>query len=424
MPVRSILRVNSGSWLALPMVLLAAIFAWNYQPTTSDPYAMALTAAGTITLAFVAPICAALGAWEGSRFRRAAWWQAPHVRSGAVIAAWSTGPVIIAGSVAVTLAVMLQLTRAGLFVPDARLLALTVLVIAAHTMLGFAAGLWVSVVIAAPAMLIVSFLWMAFLATIEPLWVRHLNGSLATCCGLQQDLAPAALAAASLVAVGMIASALLLIAQQRWSLVRGGIAVVVLAVGFAAGSAIASPLGPDPVIARDASALVCAKDPSGVEVCVWPEHAPRLDEVLGIAAGAVTAWDAAGIPNPRRFSEGAPADQAAPAFGFSLESTGADIVGALAYSLLPPRPSCADTGPYPSASALDDLHAWFAAVAGMSAPDLAQRFDVPAAPADRAPLDAVRALRERPRKVQQEWVSHNLEAARDCVGEPVNVPTA
>lgn len=424
MHVRSILRVNSGSWLALPMILLAAIFSWNYQPVTSDPYAVALSAAGTITLVFVAPICAALGAWEAARFRRAAWWRMPHVRSGAEIAAWSTGPVILAGSVAVTVAAILQLTRSGLLVPDVRLLALSVLVIAAHTLLGFSAGLWVPVVIAAPAALILSFLWMAFLATIEPLWVRHLSGSLSTCCGVQQDLAPAALAAASLVAAGMIAGALVLIMQQRWSLVRGGIAVVSVAIAIATGSAIASPLGPDPVVARDASALVCANDASGVEVCVWPEHARRLDEVLAIAARAVSAWQAAGIPSPRGFSEAAAAGQAQPAFGFSLESTEADIVGALAYSLLPPWPSCADTGPYPSASVLDDLEAWFAAVAGMSAPDLAERFDVPSVPADRAPLDEVRALRERPREVQQEWVARNLEAARDCVGAPVNVPAA
>lgn len=423
MPARSILRVNPGSWLAPPIVLLAALFSLTYKPATTDPYVIALAAAGTITMAFVAPICAALGAWEGSRFRRATWWELPHVRSRAVVAAWSVAPVILAGSVAVTVASMLQLTRSSLFVPDARVLAVTVVVISAHTFLGFAAGLWVSVVIAAPATLILSFLWMAFPAAIEPLWVRHLNGNLSTCCMLQQDLAPAAVAAASLVAAGMIVGALLLITQQRWSPVRGGISVAPLVIAFAAGSAIASPLGADPVIARDASALVCAKDASGVEVCVWPEHAGRLDEVRGIAARAVTAWDAAGIPTPRRFTELEPAYRAAPAFGFSLESTEADIVGALAYSLLPPWPSCADTGPYPSASVLDDLQAWFAAVAGMPAPDLVRRFDAPAGPEDESPLAVVRVLLSRPQAVQREWVLRNLEAARDCAGPPVDVPT-
>lgn len=404
-----------------PLILLAGLYSLAALPATSDPYAIALSAAGTIALAFVAPICAALGAWEGARFRRAAWWGMPHVRSRAAIAAWSAAPVIVAGSIAVTVASMLQLTKSGLFVPDVRLLALTVAVISAHTLLGFAAGLWVPVVIAAPAALILSFLWMAFPGAMEPLWLRHLNGSLSTCCQLAQDLAPAAVLAALLVAAGMVAAALLLIAQQAWSRVRGALSIVPLVIALAAGSVIASPLGPDPVVARHASALVCAKDPSGIEVCVWPEHVGRLDEVLGIAARAVAAWDAAGIPAPRRFTEVEPANRVDPVFGFRLESTGADIVGALAYSLVPPTPSCADTGPYPSASVLDDLEAWFAAVAGMSEPELVRRFDVPAAPGDLRPLAVVRMLRSRPLAVQREWVIRNLEAARDCHGAPADV---
>ena len=62
MPVRSVLRVNVGSLLALPMILLAMLYSLKYGPSTSDPYAVALSAAGTVTIAFVAPICAALGA--------------------------------------------------------------------------------------------------------------------------------------------------------------------------------------------------------------------------------------------------------------------------------------------------------------------------------------------------------------------------
>ncbi len=424
MPIRSVLRVSAGSWLALPIILLAALFSLAHQPATADPYAIARSAAGTITLAFVAPICAALGAWEGARFRRAAWWALPHVRSRAAIAAWSTAPVILAGSIAVAVASIVQLTRAGLFVPDARLLALTVAVISAHTLLGFAAGLWVPVVIAAPAALILSFLWMAFPAAMDPLWLRHLNGSLSTCCGLQQDLAPAAVIAAFLVAAGMVAAAFLLVTQQAWSWVRGALSVVPLAIAVAAGSVIASPLGPDPAVARDASALVCATDRSGVEVCVWREHAGRLGEVLGIAADAVAAWDASGIPTPRRFTELEPASRSERAFGFSLESTKADIVGSLAYSILPPWPSCANAGPYPSARVLDELYAWFAAVGGMSERDLVRRFDVAAPPGSQTPLAVVRALRSRPPAVQRQWVNGNLEATRNCLDTPVDVPDA
>jgi len=422
MPVRSVLRVNTGSWLGLPVILLTALYSLTIRPATTDPYAIALAAAGTITVAFVAPICAALGAWEGARFRRAAWWGLPHVRSRAVVAVWSAVPIIVAGSIAVTTASIVQLASAGLVVPDVRLLALSVVVISAHTLLGFAAGLWVPVVIAAPAALILSFLWMAFPAAMEPLWLRHLTGSLSTCCLVQQDLASVAVVAAALVAVGMVAAALALIAQERWSRVRGALSIVPLVTAFAAGSVIASPLGPDPVIARDASALICARDPTGLEVCIWPEHAGRLDEVRDIAARAIAAWDVAGIPAPRRFSEMEPANRVDPSFGISLKSTESDIIGALAYSLLPPWPSCADAGPYPSASVLDDLQAWFATVAGMSEPELARRFDVSAAPGDQTPLAVVRALRSRPPVVQREWVLRNLEAVRDCDGRPVNVP--
>lgn len=422
MPVRSVLRVNVGSLLALPMILLAMLYSLKYGPSTSDPYAVALSAAGTVTIAFVAPICAALGAWEGARFRRAGWWSLPHVRSRAVIAASSAAPVIVAGSIAVAAASELQLVRAGLFVPDVRLLALTIVVIAAHTLLGFAAGLWAPVVVAAPAALVVSFLWMAFPAAMDPLWLRHLNGSLSTCCMVQQDLALSAVAAAALVASGMIAAALVLIVQQAWHRGRAVISILPILVAFVAGSVIASPLGPDPAVARAAAALVCSTDPTGVEVCVWPEHARRLDEVRRVAVRAVTKWDAAGIPAPRRFSELEPANAADPAFGFSLRSTEADIISALAYSLLPPWPSCAETGPYPSAWARDQLYAWFAATAGMSEPELVLRFDVPAPPGEQSPIAVARALRSRPLADQRLWALSNLEAARGCQAAPLDVP--
>jgi hypothetical protein len=424
MRVWTVLRVQPAAWLALPLILLSLIYAASYQPASDDPYNVALTAAATVSLGFVAPVCAALAAWEGGRLRRAEWWNLPHVRSLAGVATWSLVPVVLAGLLAVLAGAAVELAKGGLLaVPDLRLLGLSVLVIAAHSVVGFAVGLRVPVVIAAPSVLIGSYLWMAFPRAMEPLWLRHLNGSLSSCCLLQDELAPRAVAAAAVVAAGMVIGGATLLAQHwRWrnlALTLGALVLsFVIAVPLVAG------MGPDPAVPRNAEELVCRQG-SGVTVCVWPEHTGRLDEVLELTTQAVDRWEATGLPVPTTYSEqrATQLEAGSSSFGFSRRSSRGDILHALAYGLLPPWPPCADTGSYPGFDAQDAVHAWYDATAGMSMADLAQRFPPSGAPGVPSPLDILRALRATSPQARAAWLAANLAALASCDRAPQLLPS-
>lgn len=425
MPVKTILRTNSGSWMALPLMVLAVAFAMGYMPATGDGYPIAIASSAMISLVFVAPICGALGAWEAARFRRALWWGLPHARPQLVIALFAVGPVILAGSIAGIAAMSAKLVAEGYFglglIPDLRLVVVTVAVIASHAMVGFAIGLWVPIVVAAPGVLIASFIWMAFSAATEPLWLRHLNGSLATCCLVQYDLAPNAVGAALVFAIGLMLGAAILIVQERARPGRSAIAIVPFAAASLVAASLAGSLGPDPVVARDETGLVCAGEPGSVEVCVWPEHATRLDETVGIAVRAIHSWKKARIEAPSRLTEGKGGDGKGLSFGLSLGSTEADIIGSLAYALLPGMPECAATGPYPAAEIRDELYAWYASLAGMSDEELDSRLGSRDG-SGRGPRGTVAVLRQRSAEVQFTWVRGAIAAVSSCDDVAFDIP--
>lgn len=419
MPLRATMRTSPAVWLALPLAALAGAYTFGYSPATSDPYPLAHTSAGSVVLGFIAPICAAIGAWEAGRLQRSGWWQLPHARPPWMIAARTLLPPVVVGVLAVLTAAETQLLGAGLLWPDPRILAVAAIVIASHAALGFAIGTWVPVVVAAPAVLLVGYLWMALPRAFEPLWIRHLNGSYSSCCVLQSDLAPAALLAVALVCSGFLVAALVLIRRRRADWLPMAAAAAIIS-GLVAGAIPVSGLGPDPTVARSERSLVCRGEEP--QVCVWPEHAGRLSEVIELASRADEGWRSTGLTVPATFSEGQ--TEEALVFGFSLEASDADLLHAMAYGMLPPLPECALAMGYPAAGVLDYLHAWLDASAGLSQAELRLRFEAPQPPGWPPVLDLVAQLRTQPLDVQRQWAEANLEALRDCETQPLlDVPT-
>ncbi len=422
MRLRTILRVSPGAWLSVPLVLLALIYVATFQSRIrADPYPVAVTSTALATLGFIVPIVAALGAWEGGRLRRSDWWALPHVRSRTAIAALALAPAVVAGVVAASAGMLANLYAVDLLLPDPRPVAVAVVVVVAHALAGFSLGLAVPVVVAAPVALLTSFVWMVFLRAIEPIWLRHLNGgALELCCGRHEELAPAAVVGAVVVALGLMGASIAFLTRYRFRRRDVLVPLVPLLVGLVAGSVIVSGLGSQPTVARDQSNLVCAPPSSSVTVCVWPEHADRLQEVSSIAEKAAQGWRAVGLRVSPRFAEGLP--EATPpgtlAFGFSRESDTNDILSGFAYAMLPTWPACADRGPYLGYDAFDYVHAWFAMTGGMSDEEIERRFgDLQARGAATIPavLGKVRAL---PAEGQLDWVADNVAALQVCDQPP------
>lgn len=419
MPFGSVLRGSPAVWLS-PLLVALAVLATSSTTialTLPEPYPLALTSAGASSVFLVAPVCAAWAAWEGGRLRRAGWFTLPHARSPIVIALVALAPALVVGLVAIAAAVAVRFLGAGaVALPDLRVVAKTVAVITAHALLGFAVGVNVPVVIAVPTVLLVDYGWMVLPIALEPLWLRHLNGTWISCCALHTDLAPQAFAGAVVVAAGFAATAVLLL-RQPLDAARLALALAPLVLAFGTGGFLVHRLGPDPTVDRKAT-LVCSSGQP--RVCVWPEHRGRLAEVAAVAVQADQAWRRFGIAVPAEFSEQRSAlPPGTSSFGISLETPRSGIVASLAYSLLPPLPQCALTGtaPFPGGRARGYVVAWFADVAGLPRAELVRRFG----PSILGTIDAVRSL---PEDRQWAWLERNLAASGACGVPPRLEPGA
>lgn len=413
----TLLRTNVGVLFALPLALLSISYVVaNAQPL--DPYRLLLTARGTTTFGFVVPIIAALAAWEGGRLRRGEVWHTPLARRRVVVAGWAVMPVIAAGWLAILVGVMASLVGSGQLVPDPRPLVVGFTVVGAHALAGFGAGLWLPLPIAAAGTLLASFSWMVFLRGLDPIWLRHLNGgALELCCGVNQDLAPAAVLASVIPAAATIVAVFTALSSGSATQTSRVASTALLLGGLAGGAAFASQLESYPAQPRDPAALICSG--STVRVCIWPEHAPRMDEVVGLATAAVAGWRAAGVDSPSLITEATtdlPRD--AISFGFSLRAPPTVVLNAIVYGMMPSWPRCADEGPYLGYGAFEYVQAWYAATAGMKQEELAEIFATSGTPDAPPVLQVLEQVRSLPLPQQHDWLKVNLAALERCDLEP------
>lgn len=416
LPGIAILR-TPATWVGILLLAVSVSYSVSFPPATPDRYAVALTAAATGSLAFVAPVVAALAAWEAGRLRRAGWWRHAHARDNLLVAAGLAVPAILAGVVAFTGTVAAILIEHGQVVPDARLLGLSYAVIIAYALVGAAVGIRVPSVVAAPMVLLVLYVWMSFPRAVEPLWLRHLTGSLSSCCQLSDDIAPTAVLASFGVVISLMTGALLLIRRpsQRFPVA----ALVPPIIGLLAGASAVSGMGPDPVEPRNQRDLICTEP--GIRVCVWPEHQARLADVTAVVVATHDEWKQRGLNVPMLVTEATQSPAAALSFEFTNASEAPDIVYSLAYGMILPLARCVDQ-PYDGAAAIDYVIAWLAATAGMPAAELSSRFGYEPAPGDPDVLETVDSVLALGSGAELAWFRTNLAAVRSCDKPPSLVP--
>lgn len=437
MRFRTIIRTNSGAWIAIPLALMAVLYAAKFVTSgLVDAYAPDITSKGIASLGFVAPLCAALGAWEAGRLRRARWWDLPSVRHPAVIVALTQGPIVVAGVLAIVAATALGLVSSGVLLPDVRPLVVGVAVVTAHTLMGAALGRWLPVVIAAPAALLSSFAFIVMLRALDPMWLRYLGGlGIELCCGTGDDLAPGAVSGPLAAASGIIVASYVLLAARRieWQVaVAAGLA---LAVGMTVGGSLVSTLGSYPTAPRDTSALECSGRGTDLVLCLWPEHRALRSQTETTAREAIDRWRRAGLEVPQTVSEGNPDTRTAGELTFGIRSASkpSHILEGLALGMLPPWSTCANGGTAGSDTS-EYVLAWLLATAGMAQGDLAARFpdfpprdpalfpDTAGMPLQPSVMTVVQQVRSLPPDAQLAWVQRNLEALRNCDGAPETLP--
>ncbi len=421
--LRTAVRVMPVFWFAIPAFLFVGWYASIEPRFPADGYPVGATAAGTATLAFVGSFCAACAAWEGSRLRRARLWDAPSVRSQATIALNALLPVVLVALVAVLVAIAVELVRAGIGLPDLRLIAMTTLDLVAFSVAGFAAGLLLPFAVAGPLAIVASFIWLAFVPAIQPVWLRHLTGMFRDCCGLAQDLAPRALIASSIVDLGIIGAAALLVAGPALVARRVGGAFATLAGAGVAGVLLVGGMTYAPTIPRDTALLECRTD-GGVTICTWPEHRARAAQLARIVATVRAGWQNANIDAPSLFTEADPtvAPAGALAVGFiGVSYTEDDIIGALATGMLPADPNC-PTGAT-GGIAVMDLAAWYAAAGGMTPDGLREQHGGAGLGGYPEPLTVVDQLRAATPETRRAWMSRAEQVSQACTDWPLDLIT-
>ncbi|MFE7563553.1 hypothetical protein [Kitasatospora sp. NPDC057500] len=422
MLLRTVLRVSAGT-RALPFLLGFVLVALGDELTAwvTPGYGLAAAGHATLALPFACAACAACGAWEGGRLHRGGVFSRSPVRSAPAITAPVLLPVAAMGALGMAAALgttaLAGGTAAG--VPQPGPLAVWAGLLLANTLVGSVVGRVLAPVVAVPLALISSFVLNAYPAAFDTYWPRHLvGGGLSDCCAVDQVLDGRAVVA-SLAFSGAVCAAAVLLIRRRGTPLAVAAALAVAAGGAAAGGWAARDLGPEPVRARSAAALVCAD--GGPRVCLWPElGGARSAVVRAEVRKASAALAGHGVTVPEAFTMAARPGPGEAKLGVPTDARARDVAPAVVGGLLPRAPDCARRGdPYPAAAALGTLTAWLTARAGpdgttVPAAGVGGRFTE----ADAA--HAARLLR-LPDGPQLDWYRATMAALADC-GTPPPAP--
>lgn len=397
------LPLTSTTFLLTPVLAVIGVLISLNNATYASPYWLDLSAKATISLLLLGPGYAAVSAWDAARWRTVA-----SAASRTWLELWGRHLVIVALATTATFGLTLGLLylddppRTG--APRIDVLAAGVLSTVGYAAMGFAVGRLLPRVVAAPAAFLVTWLWVAYTPAIEPLWLRNLTGHLGTsCCGLDVQLAPHALAAPAVVAIGILgaAAAMLAVGRLRAALV---VALALVVTGVTAGGLLVRDLGADPVVARQ-GAQEC-QTAEGTTWCAWPEHADRLERAVPRLATAIAGLRSAGLLMPEVLREGVRTD----GWAFDLSSTDedswADILSVSPLDQMPPP--CTDTngGTWPAGRYYETAAAWLQIVSGSP---------VGQAISDQgASRKKVEALRAGTPEAQLDWFQSAYHAMQTC----------
>lgn len=325
---------------AVPLAILVAMYV-SGAVVDVDGRGTSAVARGASSVFLIGPAVGAWCAWRASMLRRGAVSELAPSRGAPRVVMDQARVPLLAGCTSLVGAVILALLLAQPIRgwPDFRVVLTTTVVVMGHAALGYRLGSLAPAVVAIPLIFLSLYLWMVFPQAYEPVWVRHLNGFSATCCGLWADFDGEALVAPILVAVGVPASAWLT-GVVGWRLLpRIGVPAAVLLASLVSASLLVAHLGPDPIQPRDPDDLKCL--PGSPVVCTWPENAHRAREVQVKAQGIGRALADADIRVPDRVTEAVPGTTADDWHIGMRPTTEPELLhGMIVAGLVPARPEC------------------------------------------------------------------------------------
>ncbi len=412
-------RVMPAVWFGGAICVLAVLYGTSLPPV--DRYALAASASGSAALPFVAAYVSAAAAWEGARLRRGRIWGGPWRRSMISVVARPIGVPVGFGLLTVLAAIAFQLVRSDANAPDVRIVIVALADLLAWAVLGFALGVRLPLAAATPVALLLPYLWLGFVPAMNPVWLRHITGMFRDCCSTAEDLSPNAALASLLVSAGFtIAAWTLAIAApgrlRNHLLIAGATtASVVVAATF-----LVSGLGFAPVVARDTSLLTC-RQLEVAQLCVWPEHADRINELSAATSDAIEGWRSVAMPTPALVTEAN--RSVAPPGALVVSFAGVHFrdaaVLALARGALPPHPDCPSPTPgivsaTTGGAVAPFLEAWFAFTGGLSPASLSVTYEEVEPINGESVSSVVAELRTARPEQRARWVSELVAQLTTC----------
>lgn len=284
--------------LPIPLALIF-LYRFNGFSAPADPdYWTGATASATIFLTFTAPYAALAAAIDARRVRQAL--PRSAVRDEYALAwdtcrwPWSAAFLLQLGGAASVLVG----ARGTVDILTALILLAWLAILSFHAALGYAFGRLLPTSVAVPVALIASFIPLTFSWASSFVPARYLAGlALSKCCDAAFEPPQEALWAPFVFSILMTTGIIVTLSALRAR--RGGILAVgvgAVCVAFLSGTLIARDLGPFPLSARNAHALVC--DGENPKICLYPEQMlrPEAAATLRVASEHLMAAD---LPVPR-----------------------------------------------------------------------------------------------------------------------------
>jgi hypothetical protein len=279
----------------------AIFFAWYLGDSQAQfvarGYGPSVVASSLLGGGFVAAAVSGCAAWDAGRLRRAGIWRLAPWRSRYRIAGEALLPAFCLGAVgmAAGLASSVVATSTWPSLDSLPMIAAELAVFCAHGVLGFAVGSILHRLVAAPLMLIATYLWMGLPQSLSNNSLRHTTGFFSNSLGVNQLYTSAALALPVLVAGTAVLGVVLAVRFSRMA-VRVGVAAAVAALGVAGGNAVASDWPYTTPLTHGHQVAVCAG--TGPRVCVPQLYASILPRLRTAVDDTTQRLARVGVPRP------------------------------------------------------------------------------------------------------------------------------
>lgn len=277
MRLRTLVRTSS----ALPALPLAlALVVLYYTSGTSEqiafwpyPYAPTLVQQPIELMYAVSyAVVSAAAAWQGARLKEAGVWQMAASRPAWQIITLALAPIVALGWLMLITPVVMAFVQTPTWPTWDSLppLLLGMALCCAHALIGFSIGRWVKPLIAAPALMCLVFVVVAFPHSMNPPWLRHMMGEYSAQLGFGETATFASMAAQFLPTAGVAAAVGLAWIRRGHLAVRAGIGAALVVASTAGAYAIVEDWNFNPSLNAGRVTVVCSG--RAPEVCM-PEQA-------------------------------------------------------------------------------------------------------------------------------------------------------